>query len=113
MPSWPGDFAGPTIYDETVKTRAGISIEDDNAMPAHVVWSLADASSDPKRRSRLNPVTPVINQLWSDVPDAVFSDFQLPISRLPICTPIMMSVSRDMPRQITVFPGGESLARFK
>ena len=35
--------------------------------------------------------------------------FQLPISLVPICTPIMMSDRRDMPRQITVFRSGSSL----
>ena len=88
------------IYDETVKTRAGISIEDDNAMPAHVVWSLADASSDPKRRSRLNPVTPVINQLWSDVPDAVFSEHvpDTPFAAILVksAVPVSSSVARAL-----------------
>lgn len=39
------------------------------------------------------------------------SDFQLPISSTPIAAPSLMSVRRDIPRQMTMLPGGGSLAR--
>jgi hypothetical protein len=42
---------------------------------------------------------------------SVRSCFQLPTSSTPIMMPSSMSVSRDMPLQITVLPGGGSCAR--
>ena len=44
---------------------------------------------------------------------APFVIFQLPIVVASIAAPSSMSVSRDNPRQITVFPGGGLLARAK
>jgi polyisoprenoid-binding protein YceI len=42
---------------------------------------------------------------------SVWWDFQLPTSFAPMRKPISISVSRDRPRHMTLFPGGESLAR--
>ena len=39
--------------------------------------------------------------------------FQLPTFSLAIVNPISMSVSRDIPRQMTMLPGGPSPARSK
>ena len=39
--------------------------------------------------------------------------FQLPTSPAPMSTPSSMSLSRDMPRHITMFPGGGSFALAK
>lgn len=44
---------------------------------------------------------------------SVNSAFQLPTCSAPIKNPISMSVRRDMPRQMTIFPGGRSPARFR
>lgn len=41
------------------------------------------------------------------------ADFQLPKIFASIAAPSSISVRRDSPRQITVFPGGGSLARAK
>ena len=41
---------------------------------------------------------------------AVYLGFQSPISSAPKSTPIRMSVRRDMPRHVTMVPGGGSLA---
>ena len=45
------------------------------------------------------------------VPQTVARCFQLPTSFTPIMMPSSMSVSRDMPRQTTVLPGGGSWVR--
>ena len=42
---------------------------------------------------------------------SVLISFQLPTSFTPIMMPSSMSVSRDIPLQITVLPGGGSCAR--
>ena len=42
---------------------------------------------------------------------AAFADFQLPTILAPIAAPNPISVRRDRPRHITMFPGGGSLAR--
>ena len=47
-------------------------------------------------------------QSWANNNVSVLISFQLPTSCTPIMMPSSMSVSRDMPRQITVFPGGGS-----
>jgi hypothetical protein len=41
----------------------------------------------------------------------LFTDFQLPTIFTPTMAPNSMSVRRDSPRHMTVFPGGGSLAR--
>ena len=55
--------------------------------------------------------------LLDDHGDQIFAmtddiaDFQLPTTCVPRMKPSWMSVSRLMPRHMTVFPGGGSLAR--